>query len=522
MVEEINGQPVAFVLDDQSVILKETLDQYALKSEDRTNYKEDVFSNKVQAEEVGSKQASEGENSYGLYGLMEPPYPPKMLTSLKDMNSYHSSAVKTKGVDSGGLGIEIIPYGDNDNRNINDKQFLIEFFNRCYPTPEDLFARASQDEEEVGWLGIEKITLGGLQTAEPLRLEHIPSHTFRIHKDGNRFMQTWDGINNTWFKIVNYKSKVDGLDKDVNIKTGEEHPLGSLPPEEAANEIIYDINYSSGTSYYGTPDSVPAIRTILGDQAAVNYNLSFFKNFATPRYAVYIIGAFKDQPLLDGDGNPTGKTVLQKAIEDKFAEVRRNPHGNLVFMLPLKGGADNEVKIEFQALSTEVKEQSFRLYRIDARNEVMTANRTDPFRAMIIENYGSGGGNTVAAQTRQNYKETTIRPKQRRLEALINKHIIWADKPKGFGIKDWAFKLKELDTQDRKMESDINTAKFERGELSPNELRKMDGLEEVDHPAMNSYYVHGQPVTLDQGNVQMQIAKTLEDMANKIEKKVNN
>jgi PBSX family phage portal protein len=518
MVNDTNGQPAAFVLDDQSVILKDTLDKFALKSDEVTNFREDVFTTKAATDNAQSKQLK--EDVYTTFSLVTPPYPPNMLTSLKDMNSYHYAAVKTKGTDIGGLGFDIVPNGDNDNRNQNDKQLLIEFFNRCYPTPEDLFSRAASDEEDVGWLGIELIRLGGLQTSEPLRLEHIPSHTFRIHKDGNRFMQTWDGINNVWFKLVNYKSKADSQDKDVHIKTGEEHPLGSLPPEEAANEIIYDINYSSGTSYYGTPDSVPAIRTMLGDQSAVNYNLSFFKNFATPRYAVYIIGAFKDQPILDDNGDPTGKTVLQQAIEEKFASVRQNPHGNLVFMLPLKAGGDAEVKIEFQELSTQVTDSSFRLYRIDARNEVLTANGMDPFRAMVVENYGSGGGNTVSTITRKNYKEVKIKPKQRRLEALINKHIIWADKPKGFGITDWAFKLKELDTEDRKLESDINTARFERGEISPNELRKIGGLEEIDHPSMNAHYVHGQPITLDtivDTTMPLKVAKLLDIAADKVE-----
>lgn len=498
-------QPYAFALDDGSVVLKNTLDKFALKSDD-FEFDKDLFNEKVNKRDIAtkagrdeeSKQLREGQNTYSLYNLMRPPYPPRMLTTLKEINTYHSSAIKTKAVDTGGLGCKIVKIGDNENPNLEDKKKLEQFLRNCYPTPEDVFTRAAQDEEEIGWFGIEVIRVGGTAKGEPQRLEHVPSHTFRIHKDGNRFMHTWDGITRRWYKLAgDYRSIKDKQNKDIDILTGEEHPFDSLPTEKCANELIYSVNYSSGTTYYGTPDSIPAIRTMIGDQAAVNYNITFFKNFATPQYAVYITGNFKDQPILDDEGKPTGKSVLQRSIEDRFREVQQNPHGNMVFMIPSKGGADGPpITITFEKLSVDIKDSSFRMYREANRDEIISAHRVDPYRAMVFQKGNLGGGNTVSSIVKENYKETTINPKQRRIESLVNKNVIWNEN--GFNIKDWGLKLTPLNTEDKVRDAEIDTQKFLRGELSPNELRAKNGLERVDHPAMDAYYVGNNPITITQ------------------------
>jgi len=523
----MSDQPYAFALNDGSIVLKNTLDQFALKADD-FEFDKDVFAEKLTSKQIkavkanineDSKQLREGQNTYSLYNLQRPPYPPKMLTSLKEINTYHSSAVKTKGVDTGGLGCKIVKVGDNENPNLEDKKRLEQFLKNCYPTPEDVFTRASQDEEEIGWLGLEIIRTAGLATGEPQRLEHIPSHTFRIHKDGNRFMHTWDGITRRWYKLAgDYRSVADKQNKDIDITDGSEHPFNSLPSEKLANELIYDINYSSGTTYYGTPDSIPAIRTMIGDQAAVNYNISFFKNFATPQYAVYITGSFQDKPILDDEGKPTGKSVLQKAMEDRFREVQQNPHGNLVFMIPSRGGSEaHPVTITFEKLSVDIKDSSFRMYREANRDEVISAHRVDPYRAMVFQKGNLGGGNTVSSITKENYKETTITPKQRRLEALVNINVIWSEN--GFNIKDWGLELTPLNTEDKSRDVEIDTKKFLRGELSPNELRAKSGLERVDHPAMDAYYINNNPITLETQTQDMpeEVAKVLEDLANKLD-----
>ncbi|MCE7697862.1 MAG: hypothetical protein K8E24_003160, partial [Methanobacterium paludis] len=225
-------EPFAFATKSGSVILSDTLDKFAIKSG---------------AEE--SQQLSEDSFNYADGdGLKQPLYPPKMLAYLAEMNTYHAGCIKTKATDVGGLGWSVVPNAENPNE--DNKNKLLSFFQASRPLFEDVATYEQMDKGSIGWGVLELIRVGNVPTGEPERFDHIPSHTVRIHKDKNKFMQTWDGVKKTWFKRIGY-------DKDVNKNTGAEAKLGSLSPELRAHEIIFDINYTPRSTYYGIPDSVP-------------------------------------------------------------------------------------------------------------------------------------------------------------------------------------------------------------------------------------------------------------------------
>jgi PBSX family phage portal protein len=512
------NEPFAFATKGGAVVLKETLDQYAIK----TNYQDekDPFQIKVSAEKSNanenSKQTPEVLNTnYGMYGLIEPPFNPLLLASLTDLNTYHSSSVKTKAVDVAGLGWRLEPLVDKPSP--KEEMALNEFFNNCKPLLSEVLNRAAEDEEQIGYGCLELIREGGLSTGKPKRLEHIHGHTIRIHMEKNRFMQTWDGINRRWFKYID---ETDANDKpfDVHAETGEILPReNQLPPEQLANDLIYDYNYTSKTGYYGTPDYIPAIRTMIGDQSAVDYNLVWFKNFGLPAYAIFITGDFKDEAVKDNDGNPIkGTSVLQKAIEDKFKKTIGEPGSGMILMLP---NDNNEIKVEvrFEKLSVEIKDSSFRFYREANRNEILASHRMDPHQIGVILT-GTLGGDT-AQQSNKNYKNRVVTPRQRRWEALINKHIIWADT--GFGFKDWSFKLKEIDTDDDEQDFRIDQGLFMIAGARPVDIinkwaakRGFTISEEMKtHPALNAYYVNNSPITLDIQPAEVNnVVKVLEDL----------
>jgi len=453
-------KPFGFVLSSGKFIRRDVLEKYKIADGESKQLK-DTFS-----------------QIYTSNGLIEPPYNPEGLAALAEINTFHARCCETKASDVALRGWEIISKADSPSE--KELEILEGFLDNHQPSFPYVLKKACQDFEEIGWGALEVIREGNLPDSRIQRLEHIPSHTLRLHESLNKYAQTWDGVNLRWFKVFGY-------DKDVHMDTGEEYPLGSLEPEERANELIVVHNYSSRSSFYGVPDFIPAISAIAGDEAQSEYNRKFFENYGVPSYAVFITGDYEDEEILDAQGNPTGKTILQETIEEYFSYLAENPHAPLVIAIP--GAMGDSVKIKFEKLSTELKEASFRMYRQDNRNEIVTAHGVDPYRLGVMV-LGSLGGNT-AKLSRMNYLEGVVATRQQLWAQVLNKRII----SEGFGIKDWELspKLSEFEVMEDEIETYISL--FKIGVLSPNEVRTLlknkFGLKRVEHPAMDDYYVVG-------------------------------
>jgi capsid portal protein len=318
------------------------------------------------------------------------------------------------------------------------------------------------------------------------QLVHVASPDIRIHRDGNKYAQIVQN-QKRWFKRVGYEL-------DVHMDSGEEAPLGTLPIEKRASEMIFWTNYSPRSSYYGLPDVMPAIGAIQGDLSRRDYNISFFDNFGVPAYAVFITGNFDPGEPKDDNGNPDplGKTDLEREIEGHFDEIAKNPHSVLILSLPSVQGSDGEVKIEFVPLAKEVREASFRLYRLDNRDEVIASHGV-PLNRLGINEIGALSGSTAEIST-EIYKTSVIGPRQSAIEKLINRYIIWGM----FGATDWTFELFPIDTTDESHDVDIATGLFALGVLTPNDLiRKFGqrfGAQVSDHPAMSAHYINNMPI----------------------------
>lgn len=457
--------PDFYIVNDETAVPSSTLDRYAFKSEG-----------------TGSSQQIKTDSfneDYLEYGLIEPSFNPQQLTMLTEVNSFHAICVKTKAGDIGGLGWSIQAV-EEDKGESKNKNRLDDFFKNCCEKDlifEDVLKKYCRDFEELGYSCLEVIRYNYNPQAEIKLIEHIPSHTIRIHKDENKYCQI-RGNNKRWFKRINYPYDID---KD----TGDEHPLKSLNPKQRATELIFDKNYSPSNDFYGLPDAATCLGAILGDLGRENFNIKFFENYGVPSYAVTILGGF-DPGVKDKD---TGKTPLQSAIEKKFKSFKHNPHSVLITTVPTMRTGDN-VEVKFEKLSVDVKEASFRLYRLENRDEIITAHGMDPYRIGVMQT-GSMGGNT-SANSRKNYKSSVIIPRQRTIAATINKFIV-ADE-NGFNIQDYRFHLNEFDTTDRTQEVTDNEKMINNAIISPNQARVKLGLEPSDNPLMDEYYMHGTPL----------------------------
>lgn len=440
----------AYILSDGEIVKSDYLDRFAIKQESR----------KIPFDKF--------KDSYDQYGLVRPIYNLEMLAQLLEINTYHYRAVKTKARDTVGLGWYLEPKNGLKEPDQSQKEKAMAFLED--PNPDKslitLLNNVMVDYEATGNGCLEVIRDGD----EIIGLEHIPFHTIRIHMDMNRYCQI-RGDQRVWFKRF-------GLEQDVHFKTGEYHPLGSLPQEERANEIIHLRNYSSRSDFYGMPDILPALGAILADKERAEYNISFFENHAIPAYVVTVTGADLDDET---------EQMIKKYFQE---DVKNSKHSTLV--ITAKKGDDDvsgdPIEIKFQALSTETKEASFRMFRQDNRDEILSAHGVPPYRAGITVE-GQLGGSTAKEST-EIYKQSVVKPRQEMIENVINRYILKA----GLQVTDWKFRLREIDTKERTAEVQTLKTLFDLGAYSPNMILEKLGEERIDDPNMDRHFIYGKPL----------------------------
>ena len=402
-------------------------------------------------------------NARHLHGLIPPPYDPQRLVELLEQNTYHSIAVRTKARDVAGHSFEIQASSTADNPADVQRSLLVQWFEMLPMPITEIIKRAITDYDSIGWGAVECIRQDYAVDGLPLNLVHIPGHTLRVHKSNELYVQQRGHNRRVWFKKA-------GLQADVNKRNGSVHEPGTLAPSERASELIFMTDYSPRSSYYGIPPIIPALGAIVGDLSRRDYNITFFDNYGIPAYAVWITGDIDDSAAIDsttGEPRKDGMTELELQLERQFAGLAENPHSIVTLMIPRRGGSESEVEVRFEKLSSEVRDASFRLYRQDNRDEVLTAHGVPPYRMGIAE-VGALGQN-VARETTEIYKHSIVKPRQTAIESLINLHVI----THGFGITDWRFSLNEIDTVDENHLVNLMTQLVNHEAASPFELRRL-------------------------------------------------
>lgn len=443
-------KPIGVVSKTGKFVRQDVLSHYATKDESRSL--SDRF-----------------ESVYADRGLVPPLYNPEALARLLEINTYHYRAVKTKARDAAGLGWMLEPIAADPAG--QQKADLEGFFNDQTPPVPITLDRCQTDYEAVGW-GVLELVREDYRADGPLvAIKHIPSHTIRMHQDGNRFAQI-RGLKTRWFK----RAEFDG---DVHMDTGAIHEAGSLAASSRATELLVWINYTPRSDFYGLPDIMPALGAIHGELSRRDYNIAFFDNFGVPAYAIFITGDFDE-----GDIDDDGYTEMERAIEDHFQALSNNPHSTLLLTIPTREDGQ-EVKVEFHRLAVDIKEASFRLYRQDNRDEVLAAHGVPPYRAGITE-VGSLGQN-VATETTEIYKMSVIEPRQNMIEDLFNRYIVRG----AFEVTDWRFKLAEIDTRDERHDLDMLLGLAGAGAVTADEIR--------NHFAERFGLEGPSPATLDDG-----------------------
>lgn len=411
---------------------------------------------------------------------IKPPFPPNQLAKLIEINVTHAKCGFSKARNVAGYGLEIVPHPEVEEPDESQRSTAEEFWfgnestwqvgpmESERATPADVLEMAWADYEFIGWFAIEALTS---MDGTPTGLAYIPAPTIRKRREAPGFVH----IKNE--KLRYYGAFGDRyLDEDgngertfVDSETGES---GSSVTGDVANEIIWKRNHTPFVDHYGTPDVIPAIPNIEGDQEAREFNIDFFEHDGVPRLAVIVEGG----QLTEGAREDIRK-VMRGMKEEKHRTMILEVEKLLDSANAVDLGDDDDLRIRVEPLTVGIDEDaSFLGYHSHNEHEILKAHEVPPIEAGTIE---SGSFSTDAEAQRKGYLETTIGPKQGALSQLLYETVHAA-----LGITDYTIELKQRGVDTRLMDAEALRTEVQasQGTMKVDELRDRMGLEPLGPP----------------------------------------
>jgi len=339
-----------------------------------------------------STQLPEDTWDYDKTGAKEPPYGLEALALFLEISTWHYRAVKSKAISTAGLGYEFVVPEGVDKPDEENKRRLKNFFD--HPNSEqtwgEILENVLTDFEALG-NGYFEIVRNRLGSGPPKEIYHVPAVTMRVRKDKKGFIQKRNA-KMVYFRNFGsdpaHRDSFDPRDKDKTRK-------------RLLNEIIHLKNYHPRSSYYGLPDFLPALRALVGNKKAGDFNISFFENNAVPQYAIIVKGG----ELARG---------TRKRIEEYFREhIKGQAHKTLILEVVQDEG--EKVEVEIKPLAVAIKDASFRMFRDDNAEEIRVAHGV-PGRLIGLTEKGGLGGAGEGTTQQEIFKYHVIEPKQTRLE----------------------------------------------------------------------------------------------------------
>ena len=404
--------------------------------------------------DAGSKAINPGtvyRNGYGLFDVITPPYNLYELANFYDTSFANHAAIDAKVANIVGLGYSfevtdrtMLSFERKEQSATDKARKRIE---RMKLEMRDWLENLNDDDSftktmekvytEVESTGNGYLEVGRTVNGEIGYIGHIPSTTVRIRRLRDGYMQIIGQ------KVVYFRNF--GA-KNPNPVTADPRP----------NEIIHIKEYSPLNTYYGIPDIIAALPSLIGDQLASQYNIDYFENKAVPRYVVTLKGA-----KLSGEAEDKMFRFLQTGLK---AQSHRTLY------IPLPGDTDqNKVEFKMEPIENGIQDGSFKEYRKQNRDDILVAHQVP------ISKLGGTDSAAIAASIAQDrtFKEQVSRPAQGHLNKVISKII----KEKTDILE---LRFNELTLTDEITQSQILERYVKTQVMMPNEAREAIGLPQ--HP----------------------------------------
>ena len=398
-----------------------------------------------------SKKLNPGEvyrNAYGIFDIITPPYDVYQLAGYYDTSFANHAAIDAKVENIVGLGYDFVTSAqtllklentddkaavDRANKRINRAKVQLRDWLESLNADESFTEVLEKVYTDISATGNGYIEIGRTINGEIGYMGHIPTTTVRVRRLHDGFVQI---IAN---KVVYFR----------NFGAKNPNPITQDP---RPNEIIHIKEYSPLNTFYGVPDIIAAMPSLIGDAFASQYNVDYFQNKAVPRYIVTLKGA-----------------QLSSEAEDKlfrFLQTNLKSQNHRTLYIPLPGDTDqNKVDFKMEPIENGVQEGSFNQYRRQVRDDILVAHQVP------LTKLGGGDSSNIAAALAQDrtFKEQVARPAQRNLEKIINKVI----REKTDVLE---FKFNELTLTDELAQSQMLEKYVRMQIMTPNEARDILNL----------------------------------------------
>jgi PBSX family phage portal protein len=406
-------------------------------------------------DEAGSKVINPGtvyRNGYGLFDVITPPYNLYELANFYDTNFANHAAIDAKVENVVGLGYHfdvsdqvLLKLEDaKDEASLDRARKRID---KLKIETRDWLEGLNTDESftsimEKIYTDIQATGNGYLEVARKVNGEigyigHIPSTTMRVRRLRDGYVQIIGP------RLVYFR----------NFGATNQNPLTD---DKRPNEVIHFKQYSPLNTFYGIPDIIAALPSLMGDQLATQYNIDYFENKAVPRYIITLKGA-----------------KLSPDAEDKmfrFLQTGLKSQSHRTLYIPLPGDSDTtKVEFKMEPIENGVQEGSFKEYRKQNRDDILIAHQVP-----ISKLGGIDSGIAAALSQDRTFKEQVARPAQDKLQKVIGKIV-----------KEYTdiiqLKFNELTLTDEIAQSQILERYVKNQIMLPNEAREELGLPHVEH-----------------------------------------
>ena len=397
-------------------------------------------------DDAGSKALNPGtvyRNGYGLFDVITPPYNMYELANFYDTSFANHAAIDAKVENIVGLGYRFDiadrtalrlemseDQGATDRARKRIERAKIELRDWLESlNDDDSFTKVMEKVyTDVEATGNGFIEIGRTVKGEIGYVGHIPATTVRVRRLNDGFVQI---IGQALVYFRNFGAN------NPNPVTVDSRP----------NEIIHIKSYSPLNTYYGIPDIVSAMPSLIGDQLAARYNIDYFENKAVPRYIITLKGA-----KLSGDAEDKMFRFLQTGLKSQ---------SHRTLYIPLPGDTDqNKVEFKMEPIENGIQDGSFKEYRKQNRDDILIAHQVP-----ISKLGGSESGLAAALSQDRTFKEQVARPAQHHLEKVVNKII----KEKTDVLE---LKFNELTLTDEIAQSQILERLVKTQIMMPNEARE--------------------------------------------------